>query len=632
MLNPDSFKQGQGPRLAFLSEPDPQTIAETLVAFANTEGGIIVIGLDEEGRKANSKIDQEAMQKAMKAADDLYNPPVVVDKWEEVQVSLEDLLADAEADSDADTVASRPATQGKKADEKSGATVESSPAKADTSAKSDPAPAKDESAAAKPDTAAAKTAAKATAEAKADAVPAEAGTAESLTLAEEPAAEQDKATDSAASTLNGANGTESSSSPEAEAVPATEADDESAKGQKALKLNGEVVAEAVQASPTTDTLLEAPQHSEPITVFAVRVPRSIELHALSDGRVLIRSGARNRPLGGQEILRLASAKSSGDFESEVVPGTTRDDFSRKMIDEYLAKRAERTKRPYNGKVDDLLLEIGAITSEGKPTMCGILLFTEYPQQWLPQSSVVFAKFVGTTPRGESGLAGYTRREELTGPLPRLIEAAWNLIWSEMAVSAVVKGLEREEKTEYPAFAVREAIVNSICHRDYRLRGRRIELRMYSDRLEVISPGGLPGFITVENIKDEHFSRNPRVVNGLFQWGYIEELGLGIDRMIEVMEQNGHQPPIFDARPYSFAVTLFNAREKPRQPEWVRNTNHRQARALQYIREQGSITNREYRSLCQGVSAETLRLDLVDMVEKGILIKVGSKKGTHYILK
>jgi ATP-dependent DNA helicase RecG len=202
----------------------------------------------------------------------------------------------------------------------------------------------------------------------------------------------------------------------------------------------------------------------------------------------------------------------------------------------------------------------------------------------------------------------------------------------MAVSAVVKGLEREETYEYPQFAVREAIVNAVCHRDYRLKGRRIEIRMYSDRLEVISPGGLPGFITVENIKDEHFSRNPRVVNGLFQWGYIEELGLGIDRMMEVMAQAGHKPPNFDARPYSFAVTLYNAREKQQPPDWVRNTNYRQARALQYIREHGSITNREYRQLCVGVSAETLRLDLADMVEKGILLKVGSKKGTYYIIK
>jgi ATP-dependent DNA helicase RecG len=443
--------------VAFLEQAEPETIAETLVAFANTEGGTLVVGVNPDGEVTDPKLDGAALEKALKEADDLCNPTIVIGNWEEV-----------EADSG--------------------------------------------------------------------------------------------------------------------------------------------------------------------TAYTIRVPRSIELHALTDGRVLIRSGINNRPLGGQEILRLASAKSTGDFEAEVVPGVTKDDFSRKMIDEYLAKRAERTKRPYNGKIDDLLQEIGVVDSQGNPTVAGIMLFSEYPQQWLPQSSVVFAKFVGKTPRGEDGLAGYSRREEITGPVPRLIEQAWNLIWGEMAVSAVVKGLEREETYEYPQFAVREAIVNAISHRDYRLKGRRIEVRMYSDRLEVISPGGLPGFITVENIVDEHFSRNPRIVNGLFQWGYIEELGLGIDRMMEVMQQAGHNPPFFDARPYSFAVTLYNARERQAAPDWARSTNHRQARALQYIRDHGSITNREYRALCQGISAETLRLDLSDMVEKGILVKVGSKKGTYYILK
>ena len=331
-------------------------------------------------------------------------------------------------------------------------------------------------------------------------------------------------------------------------------------------------------------------------------------------------------------MRLASAKNTGDFETEAVPGATTDDFSREIIDEYLEKRAERSKRVHSGEINRLLAEIGAITADGKPTVCGLLLFSDYPQRWLPQSSVVFARFVGTTPRGEQGLAGYTRREEITGSVPRLIEATWNLVWSEMAISAVVKGLEREETFEYPQFAVREALVNAICHRDYRLRGRRIEVRMFSDRLEVISPGGLPGFITVENIKDEHFSRNPRLVGGLFHWGYIEELGLGIDRMMEVMEQAGHSPPRFDARPYSFAVALHNERIRPRVPEWSRDTNHRQARALQYIRERGSITNREYRSLIHSVSAETLRLDLADLVEKGVLNKVGANKGTHYTLR
>ncbi len=483
MSNMELIKSGEGPRLAFVQTADANILAETLVAFANTEGGIIVVGLQSNGEPSAARTAGTDIDQMLKLAGDLYNPPVITEKWEEISVEAGD---------------------GSHADQ-----------------------------------------------------------------------------------------------------------DSEASG------NGSLAASPPAAS---------------FPAYAIRVPRSTELHALADGRVLIRSGSVNRPLGGQEILRLASAKNTGDFESDAVPGASLDDFSRKMIDEYLEKRAERTKRPYNGKIDDLLTEIGAITAEGKPTVCGLLLFSEYPQQWLPQSAVVFAKFVGTTPRGESGFAGYSRREELTGPVSRLIETTWNLVWSEMAVSAVVKGLEREETYEYPQFAVREALVNAICHRDYRLRGRRIEVRMFSDRLEVISPGGLPGFITVENIKDEHFSRNPRLVSGLFQWGYIEELGLGIDRMIEVMEQAGHSPPKFDARPYSFALALHNERKKPKLPEWARNTNHRQARALQYIRENGSIANREYRSLIQGVSAETLRLDLADMVEKGILVKVGAKKGTHYVLK
>ena len=473
-----AIKPVDGPRLAFIPGADANALAENIVAFANTEGGTIVIGVNADGSPAPARAAKAEFERALGLVDDLYNPPIVLDSLEAIHMPK-------------------------------------------------PAP---------PDIAAGK---------------------------------------------------------------------------------------AGNNSAGDDL---------PMPAFAIRVPRSTELHALADGRILIRSGAVNRPLGGQEVLRLASAKNTGDFETEAAPGATTDDFSRALIDEYLERRAERAKRVHSGEINRLLAEIGAITADGKPTVCGLLLFSDYPQRWLPQSSVVFVRFLGTTPRGEQGLAGYIRREEITGALPRLIESTWNLVWSEMAISAVVKGLEREETFEYPQFAVREALVNAICHRDYRLRGRRIEVRMFSDRLEVISPGGLPGFITVENIKDEHFSRNPRLVGSLFHWGYIEELGLGIDRMLEVMEQAGHSPPRFDARPYSFAVALHNERIRPMIPEWARDTNPRQARALQYIRDRGSITNREFRSLIQSVSAETLRLDLADLVEKGVLNKVGANKGTRYTLR
>jgi ATP-dependent DNA helicase RecG len=366
-------------------------------------------------------------------------------------------------------------------------------------------------------------------------------------------------------------------------------------------------------------------------LVSIQVSRSPQLHSLADGRVLVRSGSENRPLSGQEISQLAASKSSGDFELEYVPGAGQEDFDEEILAEYMASRQKRSAAEI-GPLSSLLFEIGAVDGEGRPTAAGIMLFARNPQIFLPQSGVVFVKFPGTEPRGEDGGAGYGRRDEITGHVARIIERAWSIIWEEMRVGAVVNKLEREDITEYPAFAVREALVNAVAHRDYRLSGRRIEVRMYSDRLEVISPGSLPGYMTVDNLVEEHYSRNPRLVRGLFQWGYIEELGLGIDRMIEEMVQAGHPPPQFKATPYSFAVTLYNSRERAAVPKWTRSMNERQARALTYVRESGSITNREYQNLCPDVSAETLRLDLVDLVERGLLLKIGSKKGTYYILK
>ena len=156
--------------------------------------------------------------------------------------------------------------------------------------------------------------------------------------------------------------------------------------------------------------------------------------------------------------------------------------------------------------------------------------------------------------------------------------------------------------------------------------------MYPDKLEIISPGGLPGFITLDNLVEEHYSRNPLMVAGLFQWGFVEELGLGIDRMIEEMVADGRPPPAFQATPYSFKVTLAAARERPPRPAWEQDLSERQARALNFAREHGRIASREYRELCPDVSAETLRLDLADLVRQGLLMKVGDKKGTYYILK
>jgi ATP-dependent DNA helicase RecG len=396
-------------------------------------------------------------------------------------------------------------------------------------------------------------------------------------------------------------------------------------------VQGHLVRALVMCRPPVVTDWE--QHELPGgVVVALKIARSPELHALADGRVLIRAGAENRPMGGEAIRHLAATKSSGDFESEPVEGATLVDMDKAVLDEYMRLRAERGHRPVSETLQNHLVDIGAMTEDGTPTVAGMLLFGKHPQTFLPQSGLIFVKFLGKEARGRDGLAGYGRLIEIEGPVARMIERAWNVTMEEMRVEAVVNGLRREEVPEYPRFAVREALVNAVCHRDYRLSGRRVEIRMYEDRLEVISPGGLPGYITLDNIVEEHFSRNPRLVAGLFQWGYIEELGLGIDRMIEEMLQYGHSAPNFEAKPYSFTVRLHNTLERTPVRNWPSNMNERQLQAMNFIEQQGRITNRDYRQLCPEVNPETLRLDLVDLVDKGLLLKIGDKKGTYYILK
>jgi predicted HTH transcriptional regulator len=111
------------------------------------------------------------------------------------------------------------------------------------------------------------------------------------------------------------------------------------------------------------------------------------------------------------------------------------------------------------------------------------------------------------------------------------------------------------------------VVNAVAHRDYSLRGDSIRLLMFSDRMEVYSPGRLPGHVTLDNLlKDERFSRNEVIVQVLSDLGFIERLGYGIDRMIAAMQEAGLPAPRFEETAAGFRVTLLRRRRPgERQP-------------------------------------------------------------------
>lgn len=103
---------------------------------------------------------------------------------------------------------------------------------------------------------------------------------------------------------------------------------------------------------------------------------------------------------------------------------------------------------------------------------------------------------------------------------------------------------RCEVPEYPPAVAREAAVNAVAHRDYSLCGDSIRLLMFNDRMEVYSPGRLPGHVTLENMLHERFSRNEVIVQILSDMGFIERLGYGIDRMIAAMQEAICRPRVF----------------------------------------------------------------------------------------
>ena len=282
----------------------------------------------------------------------------------------------------------------------------------------------------------------------------------------------------------------------------------------------------------------------------------------------------------------------------------------------------------------VLLERGCLAQRGGelvPTYAGILLFGRQPQRFLRNAAITLIRYPGAA-MGDDFV-----RDDALGPLPAQIRRAEAFVAANMRRGLRISGLLHAEVTEYPLAVVREAIVNAVAHRDYAIRGDDVRVLMFSDRMEIYSPGRLPGHVTLDNLLTERFSRNEAIVQGLSDLGFVERLGYGIDRIFAAMGEAGLPAPVFEETVAGFRVTLIGRGDDLVSPEpaprWAnRRLDPRQERALAYLAEHGSITNREFRDLIPDLSDETVRRLLADLVDQGLLLKVGERKATYYILK
>jgi ATP-dependent DNA helicase RecG len=370
-------------------------------------------------------------------------------------------------------------------------------------------------------------------------------------------------------------------------------------------------------------------------LLVVSVPAGLP-HAYSlRGKYLAREGKRNRALGPRQLRQLLRERGEANFEAQIVPGATLDDLGRDSLNTYSKMfLSQEGQRPRLEVALDLLYRRGCLAREGnqfRPTVSGLLLFGREPQRLLPSAEVLLARYSGKE------MSDVFVRETARGPLAEQIHSAEAFVVANMRKGARIGELVREERTEYPIPAVREAIVNAVAHRDYAIRGEETRVLMFSDRIEVYSPGRLPGHITVNNIAEERFARNEVIVQVLTDMGFVERLGYGIDRIIRLAREAGLPKPRFNETANGFRLTLLGAGEGFAVRGFDRDRiqvplNDRQEAALRFLEMNQRITNRDYHDMYSDVSEETIRRDLADLVEAGLLLKVGDKKGTFYILK
>lgn len=399
--------------------------------------------------------------------------------------------------------------------------------------------------------------------------------------------------------------------------------------------------------PSPQVIALEPGSSGVGEVVVITVPAGLPNIYSVKGRYLTRTGTQNRPLMADELRRLLTDRSETGFESTMAEGSALTDLDPKRIERYLERISaapdEDTQQLLMSKGCLSLARNGSMGGEGQasslnhlPTFAGLLLFGDDPQRFVRSAEIICVRYSGDTMSDEFV------RQDISGPLPEQIRQAEAFVTGNMQRGMAITGLSRQETTEYPIAVVREAIVNAIAHRDYSIRGEGIRVMLFNDRLEVYSPGRLPGHVTLDNLIDERYSRNEAIVAVLTDMGYIERLGYGIDRMIATMKENGLPAPLFEETAAGFRVTLKSAGQnlvstQPRQQPWQQSGPNnqltaRQQQALAYVQEHGRITNSDFLALVPDVSAETIRRELADLVNKNLLIRVGNKKATYYILK
>ena len=284
----------------------------------------------------------------------------------------------------------------------------------------------------------------------------------------------------------------------------------------------------------------------------------------------VRVGTTTRDATREEEERLYQQAGRLRYGLKPVLGAPVDSLDSRRLHDYFVRVLGGTA-PGGDDVDEwrtLLLNLELATaSAGRmaATVDGMLLFGRNPKRFLPQSCIRAICYPGDEPdyatRADEDLKGpFAPLCDYDGSLvePGLVDQAWDFVRRNTAPSARLEGARRIDRWEIPEAVVREAVGNALVHRDYSIAGTDIMLAIFSNRIEVVSPGRLPNTVTPEGMKSGmRYARNQTLVNVMRDYGYVDARGMGVRNKIVpgMRAHNGTEPDLIEEE-YRFIIRLW----------------------------------------------------------------------------
>lgn len=279
----------------------------------------------------------------------------------------------------------------------------------------------------------------------------------------------------------------------------------------------------------------------------IRVEPSDSPPVRCEGRVFVRVGPSTRAATPEEERRLSEKRRFRDqpFDQRPVGGASLNDLDLDFFQStYLPACVGRDVLNENARsLADRLVSCRFLAPDGAtPTVAGLLVIGLDPQAWLPGAYIQLVRFDGTD------LADpVVDDKRLDGTLYHqagMLEEALKLHVSH-ASRMSGESLRREEVPDYPVLALRELVFNALIHRIYEGTHAPVRIHWFSDRIEIVSPGGLYGQVTPENFRRVTDYRNPTLAEAMKLLGYVEKFGVGIQRVYSLLAKNGNPEPEFD---------------------------------------------------------------------------------------